>query len=64
MPYHLGDKGAGDQVWLADPNEVYVYVSEGDHGDAWEEHRTTHLAQTNTKAHLAPVGRKPMKDNN
>ena len=61
MPYHLGDKGAGDQVWLADPNEVFVYVSEGDHGDAWKGHRTRLLAQTTSKEHLAQIGRKTMK---
>ena len=61
MPYHLGDKGAGDQVWLADSNEVYVYVSEGAHGDAWKEHRTRLLAQTTSKEHIAQIGRKTMK---
>ena len=54
MPHHLKGRPGGDHVWLADPNEVYVYVLEGDHGDAWEEHRSTVLAQAQT-------GRKPVK---
>ena len=61
MPYHLSGKPGGQYKWLADPAEVNVYVLEGVHGDAWEEHRTTLLAQTTTKAHLAEIGRKLMK---
>ena len=61
MPYLLRNKAAGDQVWLADPNEVEVYVSHGAHGDAWKGHRTRLLAQTTSKEHLAQIGRKTMK---
>ena len=61
MPYHLSGKPGGDYEWLADPAEVHVYALEGVHGDAWEDHRTTLLAQTTTQAHLAQIGRKPMK---
>ena len=60
MPYHLRKPGA-DQVWLADINKVYVQVSEGHHGDEWEEQRTTHLAQTTSKEHLAQIGRTTVK---
>ena len=60
MPHHLGKPG-GDQVWLADINKVNVYVLEGHHGDFREEHRTTHLAQTTSKEHLAQIGRTTVK---
>ena len=64
MPYHLRGKNGGDYKWLADPVAVQVCVSGGTHGDGWEEHRITDLAQTRSKEHLAQIGRKPMKDNN
>ena len=60
MPYNLRKPG-GDEVWLADINKVYVQVSEGHHGDEWEEQRTTHLAQTTSKEHLAQIGRTTVK---
>ena len=64
MPFYLrGNKHGGDYKWLAEPAKVQVCVLEGVHGDSWEGHRSKHLAQTHSKAHLAQIGRTPMKDN-